>query len=161
MLIPEVEAILDQRPYYTSVVLFGIEVSPFIPHPISTAVEPILSICIIYLHTLSPLTTIKSHVCILQTVLSLFARKAHKVHIIADGVSSSNAFEVPIALERMRTEGAVIGTSESVAFQLMRDAASSNFKAFSQFIKDEKERTKAAGEALLQVQGKGIAKSSM
>ena len=51
----------------------------------------------------------------------------------------------------MRTEGAAIGTSESVAFQLMQDAASSDFKAFSRLIKDEKERTKAAGESLLQV----------
>ena len=107
-----------------------------------------MSVC---LHTCFTFTSIKSHVCILQTVLSLFARNTHKVHVIADGVSSSNAFEIPIALERMRTEGAAIGTSESVAFQLMQDAASSDFKAFSRLIKDEKERTKAAGESLLQV----------
>lgn len=50
----------------------------------------------------------------------------------------------------MRTEGARIGTSESIAFQLMGDASLPVFKAFSQFIKEEKESTKRNGEALLQ-----------
>ena len=52
----------------------------------------------------------------------------------------------------MRSEGAIIGTSESIAFQLMGDASSSSFKAFSKFIKQVKESTKAAGETLLQGQ---------
>jgi len=94
---------------------------------------------------------IESHVCVLQTVLSLLALGGkYTIHIVADGVSSCNAFEVPIALDRMRTDGAIIGTSESIAFQLVRDAGSSNFKAFSKFIKEVKESTKIAGEALLQ-----------
>ncbi|KDR83503.1 hypothetical protein GALMADRAFT_235684 [Galerina marginata CBS 339.88] len=93
---------------------------------------------------------IESHVCVLQTALSLLALGSkYTTHIVADGVSSCNAFEISIALDRMRTEGAIIGTSESIAFQLMRDAASSNFKAFSKFIKDVKDSTKTAGEALL------------
>ncbi|KAJ3503864.1 hypothetical protein NLJ89_g8239 [Agrocybe chaxingu] len=70
-------------------------------------------------------------------------------HVVADGVSSCNSFEIPIALDRMRAEGAVIGTSESIAFQLISDAASPSFKSFSKFVKDEKDSTKVAGEALL------------
>ena len=50
----------------------------------------------------------------------------------------------------MRAQGAVISTSESIAFELMRDASSSNFKAFSRFVKDVKESTRISGEALLQ-----------
>ncbi|PPQ77270.1 hypothetical protein CVT25_010852 [Psilocybe cyanescens] len=103
--------------------------------------RPILSIVIF---------GIESHVCILQTVLSLLSLGKYAVHIVADGVSSCNSFEIPIALDRMRTEGAIIGTSESIAFQLMRDAASPKFKAFSKFIKEVKESTKVSGEALLQ-----------
>jgi len=49
----------------------------------------------------------------------------------------------------MRSEGAIIGTSESIAFQLMGDASLSSFKPFSKFIKQVKESTKAAGETLL------------
>ncbi|KAF9481990.1 Isochorismatase hydrolase [Pholiota conissans] len=95
---------------------------------------------------------IESHVCVLQTVLSILDDGIYTPHVIADGVSSCNSFEIPIALDRMRTEGARIGTSESVAFQLMGDSNLPTFKAFSRFIKDEKERTKINGEALLQSQ---------
>ncbi|KAG2013463.1 isochorismatase domain-containing protein [Coprinopsis cinerea AmutBmut pab1-1] len=91
---------------------------------------------------------IESQVCVLQTALDLIASEKYTVHIVADGVSSCNAFEIPIALDRMRTEGAIIGTSESIAFQLMKDAAYPNFKAFSKIIKEEIASTKAVGQVL-------------
>ncbi|KAF9008843.1 Isochorismatase-like protein [Cyathus striatus] len=94
---------------------------------------------------------IESHICVLQTALSLISLpKSYFVHVVADGVSSCNSFEIPIALYRMRQEGVIVGTSESVAFQLMGDASLPTFKAFSQFVKDEKESSKTAGEILLQ-----------
>lgn len=93
---------------------------------------------------------IESHVCVLQTVLSILSLRNYAVHVVADGVSSCNAFEIPIALDRMRREGAIITTSETAAFQLMGDAGSPTFKAFSRLIKEERERTKMAGELLLQ-----------
>ncbi|KAK2466390.1 hypothetical protein APHAL10511_002032 [Amanita phalloides] len=91
---------------------------------------------------------IESHVCVLQTMLSL-ASYPVSVYIVADGVSSCNQFEVPIALARMQKEGAIITTSESIAFQLVKDAAVPEFKSFSSMIKEEKETTKRAGEILL------------
>lgn len=78
-----------------------------------------------------------------------------------DGVSSCNSFEIPIATERMRREGAVISTSESIAFQLIGDAAQPNFRSFSKMIKEEKDNTKTVGEALLQGVGFVGAKSAM
>ncbi|KAF8351251.1 Isochorismatase-like protein [Amanita rubescens] len=93
---------------------------------------------------------IESHVCVLQTVLSLASLPTpYAVYVIADGVSSCNQFEVPIALARMRNGGATITTSESIAFQLVKDASIPEFKAFSRMIKEEKESTKRVGEALL------------
>lgn len=72
-----------------------------------------------------------------------------KVHVVADAVSSCNAFEVPIALRRLQAEGAVVTTSESLAFQLVGDAAGEKFKAFSAIIKETKDATKQTGELLL------------
>lgn len=43
--------------------------------------------------------------------------------MLADGVSSCNPQEVPIALARMRAAGAVITTSESFLYECMGDAS--------------------------------------
>lgn len=55
---------------------------------------------------------IEAHICVTQTTLDLLSH-GHSVYIIADGVSSCNAAEVPIALRRLAHAGATITTSES------------------------------------------------
>ena len=42
--------------------------------------------------------------------------------MIADGVSSCNKEEVPIALARLRHEGAVVTSSESLLYEVVGDA---------------------------------------
>jgi isochorismate hydrolase len=64
---------------------------------------------------------IESHICITQTTLDLL-RKKHKVYVIADGVSSCNKEEIPIALARLRHEGAIVTTSESFLYELVGEA---------------------------------------
>jgi nicotinamidase-related amidase len=54
----------------------------------------------------------------MQTTLDLLA-KGYDVHVLADGVSSINREEVPIALAGMRQAGACITTSEACSFQLI------------------------------------------
>ncbi|KAG8218327.1 Isochorismatase-like protein [Butyriboletus roseoflavus] len=85
MMVPEVKALLQERPDVVSIVLFGIE----------------------------------SHVCVLQTALDLI-KIGYDVYVLADGVSSCNKEEVPIALAHIRQVGGYVATSESVAFQLQR-----------------------------------------
>lgn len=42
--------------------------------------------------------------------------------MLADGVSSSNPQEIPIALDRLRAAGAIVTTSESILYEIMGDA---------------------------------------
>jgi nicotinamidase-related amidase len=65
---------------------------------------------------------IESHICVTQTALDLLAN-GHRVYVLADGVSSCNPQEVPIALDRLRREGAVVTTSESFLFECMGNAS--------------------------------------
>ncbi|KAJ6567225.1 Isochorismatase-like protein [Mycena vulgaris] len=93
---------------------------------------------------------IESHICILQTAISLIAHAGkYKIYVLADAVSSANPAEVPLALAQMRAAGVIVTTSESLAFQLIRDASTPEFKAFSNLIKEEKDATAKAVEALL------------
>ncbi|KAK3058845.1 hypothetical protein LTR09_000410 [Extremus antarcticus] len=84
---------------------------------------------------------IESHICVTQTTLDLL-KEGHKVYVIADGVSSCNAQEVPIALARLRAEGAIITTSESLLYETMGDAAIGEFKQMSGLVKEYSKSTK-------------------
>ncbi|ORX37939.1 Isochorismatase hydrolase [Kockovaella imperatae] len=103
---------------------------------------------------------IESHVCVLQTTLDLL-RSNISVYVLADGISSCNRQEVPIAMDRMRQAGAYITTSESILFELMNDAKTSVFKPLSAiaFNKDEKATTRETLETLLD--GGAVPKSSL
>ncbi|KAH8673727.1 Isochorismatase-like protein [Xylariales sp. PMI_506] len=91
---------------------------------------------------------IESHICVTQTTLDLLAR-GHKVYVLADGVSSCNREEVPIALDRLRAEGAVVTTSESWLYECMGDAGIAQFKDVAKLVKETSSDTKTALGALL------------
>jgi hypothetical protein len=71
-----------------------------------------------------------AHVCVQQTCLDLL-EQGKDVHIIVDGVSSQQAFDRDIALQRMNQAGAYLTTAQSAAFMLMKSAEHENFKAVS------------------------------
>jgi hypothetical protein len=75
------------------------------------------------------ITGIESHICVTQTALDVLA-EGHKVYVLADGVSSCNPQEVPIALARLRAAGAVITTSESFLYECMGDAGIPEYVPF-------------------------------
>jgi hypothetical protein len=105
-------------------------------------------------HTSQPLSCvivgIESHICVTQTTLDLLSQ-GHKVYILADGVSSCNKEEVPIALARLRHEGAVVTTSESWIYECMGDAGIEEFRAIAKLIRESKEETTRSLEVLCKI----------
>lgn len=91
---------------------------------------------------------IESHICVTQTTLDLLAN-GHRVYIIADGVSSCNKEEVPIALARLRAAGATVTTSESFLYELMGDASIPEFRAIAGLVKETTKDTKEVMSTLL------------
>lgn len=94
------------------------------------------------------LVGIESHVCITQTALDLLAA-GHKVYVIADGVSSCNPEEVPVALDRLRAEGVTVTSSEAWMYEVMGDAGIPEFKDVIKIVKGTSGDTKAAVKALM------------
>lgn len=80
--------------------------------------------------------------CVLQSALEALALSPHPPIVVADGVSSCNPQEVPLALDRLRARGVDVASAESVLFQLVGDAGSAQFKGFQKIIKDELANTK-------------------
>ncbi|KAG6866000.1 hypothetical protein C0991_009672 [Blastosporella zonata] len=119
MVTPEIQTILLARPHIQNIILFGIE----------------------------------AHICVLQTAIALcqptFRKEPYTPYVIADCLASHNAWEVPIVLQRLAQEGALVSTTESIGFQLVGDSKHPKFKAFSALTKETKEGTARAGAVLV------------
>lgn len=77
---------------------------------------------------------IEAHVCVLQTVVDL-REEGYAVVVVEDCISSRNPEDKRVAVDRMRSEGAIISTCESVLFELARVAGTEEFKAISRLVK--------------------------
>lgn len=77
---------------------------------------------------------LETHICVMQTVRDLIA-EGYQVYLIADAISSRTEFNYQIGMERMKQEGAVISSVESVLFELLVKAGTPEFKVISKLIK--------------------------
>jgi len=77
---------------------------------------------------------IETHVCIMQTAIDLLNNGYIPV-IVEDCVSSRRINDKNIAIERMRKEGAIITSYESILFELLRYSGTEAFKKVSKLIK--------------------------
>ena len=77
----------------------------------------------------------ETHICILQSVLG-FLKNNFKVYLVADSISSRKIIDHDIAVERMRSEGATLATSESIIFELCETSSRIEFKNISNIIKN-------------------------
>lgn len=77
---------------------------------------------------------IEAHICVLQTVLDLIAEGYIPV-VVADCISSRKSIDRKMALKRMRDEGAIVTTYESVLFELLKVAGTDESKRIQRLIK--------------------------
>jgi nicotinamidase-related amidase len=77
---------------------------------------------------------IESHVCVLQTVVDLIQNGYHPI-VVEDCVSSRHENDKRMAIKRMRQEGAIITTVESILFELLRYSGTEQFKGISKLVK--------------------------
>lgn len=77
---------------------------------------------------------IEAHICVLQTVIDLAAAGYIPV-VVEDCISSRKKYDKKIALERMKQEGAMITTTESLLFELLREAGTDTSKKIQRLIK--------------------------
>lgn len=77
---------------------------------------------------------LEAHVCLLQTALDAL-KQGYKVFVLDDCVSSRFSYLKSLALERLRTSGAVISSAEIALFELLETAEHSKFKEVQSLIK--------------------------
>lgn len=76
----------------------------------------------------------ETHICVLQTAIGL-KEKGYNVMIITDCVSSRTKENSDIGIERAKQEGILIGTYESILFELTKGADMAGFKEISKLVK--------------------------
>ena len=77
----------------------------------------------------------ETHICIQQSVLG-FLKKNFRVYLAVDAMSSRKVIDHDIAIERMRSEGVTLATSESIIFELCETSSRIEFKNISNIIKN-------------------------
>jgi len=77
---------------------------------------------------------IEAHVCVMQTVIDLINNGFTAV-VVEDCISSRTENNKKVAIERMRQEGAIITTYESILFELCRYSGNESFKSISKLVK--------------------------
>jgi len=80
------------------------------------------------------ITGIETHICVLQTALSLLA-EGKNVVVASDAVCSRSKHEWKMAVAALRQAGAIVYPTESIAFMLMGKAGTPVFKELSPLFK--------------------------
>ena len=77
---------------------------------------------------------IEAHVCVLQTAIDL-KEAGYQPILVADCISSRKERDKEVALLRAQQEGIILTTSESILFELTKEAGTDVFKQISRLVK--------------------------
>ena len=78
---------------------------------------------------------IEAHVCVLQTSLDLI-HNGFQVHLVSDAISCRLPQNKPIAIEKIKSAGAIISSVETILFEMAYEAGSDEFKRLQQLFKN-------------------------
>ncbi len=76
----------------------------------------------------------EAHICVAQTVLGALGQ-GYLVHVASDAVSSRSEWNWKVGLERMKTAGAVISSTEMMMYELLRQSGTPAFKELLKYLK--------------------------
>ncbi len=77
---------------------------------------------------------LETHVCVTQTALDLI-ENGFQIFVPADAVSSRYESDKKVGLDRMKSAGAVLCSTEMAIFELLREAGTPDFKALLTHLK--------------------------
>lgn len=77
---------------------------------------------------------IETHICVAQTVLGALGA-GYRVHVASDATSSRSASNVQVGLDRMRSAGAVISSTEMAIYELLRRSDRPEFKEMLPYLR--------------------------
>lgn len=76
----------------------------------------------------------ETHICVMQTALGAL-HAGYTVHVAADACGSRAELNWQIGVERMRAAGAVISSTETIIYELLRGSGTAAFKEMLQYLK--------------------------
>jgi len=80
----------------------------------------------------------ETHICVMQTALGALDQ-GYLVHVASDAVGSRSAWNWQVGLERMRSAGALISSTEMMIYELLGGSGTPAFKQMLPFLKDSRQ----------------------
>ena len=77
----------------------------------------------------------EAHICVMQTALSAL-REGYLVHIASDAVSSRAELNWKIGLDRMKSAGAILSSTEMMIYELLRSSGAAEFREMLPYLRD-------------------------
>ena len=80
------------------------------------------------------ITGVETHICVFQTCISILER-GYKVHVPQDAVDSRTDENWHVGLELMKKAGALVTSTETVIYQILKKAGTEEFKKMLKIVK--------------------------
>jgi nicotinamidase-related amidase len=76
----------------------------------------------------------ETHICVMQTALGAL-REGYLVHVASDAVSSRTELNWRVGLDRMRSAGAILSSTEMMIYELLRSSGAPAFRELLPYLK--------------------------